>query len=226
MAITRGLFEELGMDTMQVSKGALREGVIYDLMGRLSHEDVRERTISAMMQRYSVDTSIADTVERRARTLFWATRNAWELNRQDGALLAWSARTHEIGMAIAHKHYNRHTAYLLLHADLPGFSQDEQEQLAFLAAGLRRKLSAELFDQLPNGEHPRMLKMLTLLRLATLFKYTEQLASLPDFKVRAGDDELVLQFPEDWLVQHPLTAQELEQERGWLGKVGMKLVVE
>ncbi len=225
VAITLGLFKELGMETLQVSKGALREGVIYDLLGRLSHEDVRERTISAMMQRYGVDTSIADTVERRAKTLFWATRNAWQLTRADGALLAWSARTHEMGMAISHKHYNRHTAYLLLHADLPGFSQDEQEYLAFLATGLRRKLSVDLLQSLPAAEQLRLLRMLTLLRLATLFKYTEQLASLPDFSVQAGEQELVLQFPCNWLEQHPLTAQELEQERGRLGKLGMSLIV-
>ena len=83
---------------MRTSKGALREGVIYDLLGRLSHEDVRERTINALMQRYSVDTDTTHIVERRARVFFTATRQEWQLDTPDWELLRWTARTHEIGL--------------------------------------------------------------------------------------------------------------------------------
>ncbi len=222
-AIARGLFRELEVESMQVSPGALREGVIYDLLGRLSHEDVRERTIRALMQRYSVDSEVAATVERRATTLYHATRRDWSLGPDDLAMLSWIARTHEIGMAISHKHYNRHSAYLLQHADLPGFSQQEQERLALLAMGHRRKVTEILFAEVAEEDRAHTIKLLTLIRLATLFKYTEQLAMLPDFSVEAGDGYLSLNFPQDWLEQHPLTAQELEQEQGWLSKVGMNL---
>jgi hypothetical protein len=101
MAIISALFDVLGIERMRTSTGALREGVIYDLMGRLSHEDVRERSINALMQRYSVDTETADIVERRARVFFDAARRAWQLDTQDRELLRWTARTHELGLAIA-----------------------------------------------------------------------------------------------------------------------------
>lgn len=127
VAISAGIFDELQIDVMRISPGALREGVIYDLLGRLSHEDVRERTINALMQRYNADAEIASTVERRARILYLATRKAWHLHNRDWDLLRWAARSHEIGMAISHKHYNRHGAYLLRNADLPGFHRKNRK---------------------------------------------------------------------------------------------------
>lgn len=224
-AITAALFDILGIEQMRASKGALREGVIYDLMGRLSHEDVRERTVNALIQRYSVDENTAEIVERRCRTLFAATRGAWKLDQQDWEILHWSARTHEIGMAISHKHFNRHTAYLLRNADLPGFSQEEQEQLAILTEGQRGKLSSDLLEDLPKRERRHLRYLLAIIRLAVSFKHVEILEQLPEFGVQAGDKSLSLGFPEGWLEEHPLTLSELEQEQGYLEKLGIELSV-
>ena len=223
VAITTALFDILGIEQMRTSKGALREGVIYDLMGRLSHEDVRERTVNALMQRYAVDTDIAEVVERRARTLFTATRKSWQLNNGDWDLLHWAARTHEMGMAISHKHYNRHSAYLLRNADLPGFSQEEQEQLAVLALGQRGKTSTDLFADIAEQEQPRMRYLLCIMRLATCFKYVEALAQLPDFSILTSEQSITLEFPENWLQEHPLTARELAGEQQALAKIGLEL---
>ena len=222
VAIASALFDVLGIEHMRTSKGALREGVIYDLMGRLSHEDVRERTVNALMQRYSVDADTADIVERRARTFFTATRMSWQLDSNDWELLHWAARTHEIGMAISHKHFNRHSAYVLRNADLPGFSQEEQEQLAVLALGQRGKPGANLFEDIADSDRARMQCLLVIMRLAARFKYVE-LEQLPDFSLLASEQRLTLEFPQDWLQDHPLTAQELDEERDLLGKIGVEL---
>jgi exopolyphosphatase/guanosine-5'-triphosphate,3'-diphosphate pyrophosphatase len=226
VAITSALFDVLDITLMRTSKGALREGVIYDLVGRLSHEDVRERSITAMMKRYSVDTDTAAMVERRARTLFTATRQSWPLGNNDWELLHWTARSHELGMAISHKHFNRHTAYLLKHADLPGFSQEEQEQLAVLAQGHRGKLGEGLFTDMSEAERQRMICLLAIIRIAALLKHIEKLEQLPDFMITASESKLTLGFPENWLLEHPLTARELQQEQQALGKVGMTLSVD
>lgn len=222
-AITTALFDILGVEHMRTSKGALREGVIYDLMGRLSHEDVRERTVNALMQRYSVDQDVAELVERRCQILFGACRGPWKLGDEDWELLLWAARTHEIGMAISHKHFNRHTAYLLRNADLPGFSQEEQENLAVLTQGQRGKLPAELIDELPKQERRKALYLLVILRLAMRFKHVESLEELPAFGIVAEKLTLALGFPEGWLESHPLTASELEQECSALGKLEFSL---
>lgn len=224
-AITSALFDILGIEHMRASKGALREGVIYDLMGRLSHEDVRERTVNALMQRYAVDENTAAIVERRCRTFFAATRGAWKLEQQDWELLHWAARTHEIGMAISHKNFNRHTAYLLRNADLPGFSQEEQEQLAILTEGQGGKLRSELLEDLPKRERKQLRYLLTIMRLAVSFKHVEFLEQMPDFGVQAEDKSLQLGFPESWLDEHPLTRSELEQEQANLARLGIELSV-
>jgi exopolyphosphatase/guanosine-5'-triphosphate,3'-diphosphate pyrophosphatase len=225
VAITTAIFDELKIEVMRSSKGALREGVIYDLLGRLSHEDVRERTIKALMQRYNADTGTADIVERRARTLYWATRKDWQLDPSDWQLLRWAARTHEIGMAISHKHFNRHGAYVLRNADLPGFAQHEQEILALLVLCHRLKIPADPLEEMTRRDRSRVVRLITLIRLANVFKYVEQLAFLPEFRVEALGDSLHLQFPEGWLKQHPLTRQELSEERTLLDKVGIKLKI-
>ncbi|MCB1690423.1 MAG: Ppx/GppA family phosphatase [Halioglobus sp.] len=225
VAITSALFDVLGIEHMRTSKGALREGVIYDLMGRLSHEDVRERTVNALMQRYAVDTDTADIFERRARTFYMATRASWQLTPYDWDLLHWLTRTHEIGMAIAHKHFNRHSAYVLGNADLPGFSQEEQELLAILALGQRGKLKADFFAEIADADLTRILYLLAIIRLASCFKHVEVLEQLPDFSITADENSLTLGFPEGWLDNHPLTERELLTEKQVLGKAGLKLKI-
>lgn len=225
IAIASALFDVLGIEHMRTSRGALREGVIYDLMGRLSHEDVRERTVNALMQRYAVDANTADIVERRARTLYNATRDGWQLSDYDWDMLHWLSCTHEIGIAIAHKHFNRHSAYVLRHADLPGFSQDEQELLALLALGHRGKLGADFFLDVAENELPRILYLLAIIRLASCFKHVEMLEQLPDFSVVAEERTLTLAFPDGWLAAHPLTERELGTEKSMLGKAGLKLKI-
>ena len=223
VAITSALFDVLGIEEMRTSKGALREGVIYDLMGRLTHEDVRERTINALCQRYAVDNDTATIVIRRARILFKSTRKAWSLKARDWDLVHWAAASHEVGMAISHKHYNRHTAYLLRNSDLPGFSQQEQEQLAVLATAHRGKLSEELFADIAKEDRERLAQLVTIMRLAAVFKYVEQLEELPDFTISAAEGSISMDLPEGWLDQHPLTAWELTQQVSQLAKIGISL---
>lgn len=223
VAITSALFDVLRIESIRTSKGALREGVIYDLMGRLSHEDVRERTINALMQRYAVDEDTATIVSRRARILFTATRMSWQLDGSDWEQLHRVARTHEIGMAISHKHFNRHSAYLLRNADLPGFSQEEQEQLAVLALGHRGKLDPDLLLDIAEADRPRILRLVVIMRLAALLKYVEQLEQLPDFTIQASENLLTLDFPDNWLEQHPLTSTELSHEKQALEKLGITI---
>jgi exopolyphosphatase/guanosine-5'-triphosphate,3'-diphosphate pyrophosphatase len=225
VSIASAMFDVLGIEHMRTSKGALREGVIYDLMGRLTHEDVRERTVNALQQRYSVDTDTAELVERRASLFFSGTRKNWQLDKGDWELLHWVARTHEVGMAISHKHFNRHTAYLLRNADLPGFSQEEQEQLAVLALGQRGKIGEHIFADIGDGDTTRLCRLLAIIRLAVCFKHVEPLEEMPEFNIIAAEKTLTLEFPDGWLEQHPLTAQELEQERRALDRIGLKLAL-
>ncbi|WP_439106378.1 Ppx/GppA phosphatase family protein [Congregibacter sp.] len=225
VAITEAIFDVLEIDEMRSSRGALREGVVYDLVGRLSHEDVRERSILGLMQRYHVDEESAQLVARRARMLFDATYKSWDLAPGDRELLVWAALSQEIGKAIAHKHYHRHGAYLLRNSDLPGFPQDEQEDMATLVEGQHGKIRQGLFGDCEGALLLRLQRLVALLRLATLFKYVEPLEQLPEFAIKASAKGLRLDFPSDWLEQHPLTAQELEQQQEIFKRMDLRLEV-
>ena len=115
------IFDMLGIETLRVADGALREGLLYDLLGRLTDEDARARSVRAMEARFHVDAVQAERVEATALAFLRQVRDDWKLDEPLAELvLRWAARLHEVGLDIAHSHYHKHGAYLLQHADLPG----------------------------------------------------------------------------------------------------------
>ena len=126
VAILAELFEQLGLETMRVAEGAMREGLLYDLIGRYTDEDARERTVRSMQERYHVDLAQAERVENSVAAFLAQVEDSWQLS--DPAielLLRWAARLHEIGLDVAHSGYHRHGAYLLANADMAGFPREE-----------------------------------------------------------------------------------------------------
>ena len=226
LAITLGIFDGLQIPLMRTSAGALREGVIYDLLGRFSHEDVRNRSVSAMQQRYSVDQRIADLVTQRVTILAEATKEHWGLQVDDIELLKWAGALHEIGVAISQKNYSQHSAYLVLNTDLPGFAQQDQEVMATLITGLKGKPRSELLDGVAKRKRRRVARMMVLLRLAVMLKHVEALEEIPDLSVSADESSLTLAFPQSWGEDHPLTVWEIEQSGAAMEKLGVTVLLE
>ena len=226
IAIAMAVFKELDIKEMRTSTGALREGLIYDLVGRLQHEDVRERSISALVARYSSDLSEAEMVAESTAWLTGCVAEAWQLSDTDIELLHWAGRCHAIGTSISAKHYNRHSGYLLENCDLPGFSQGEQELLGTLVRGQRGKITDSHMEAIPEAYRDKANKMLVLLRLAVVFKWVERFEDLKDCDVTASSKELRLAFPQDWCEQHPLTTSELRSAGPSIGKLGIDLVLD
>lgn len=226
LAIVTGIMDELNINEVCYSDGALREGVLYDMLGRLAHENVCERTISSMMKRYSVDQSQAERVQQTALQAFDQARDAWNLEDDYyRELLSWAALVHEIGVVISHSGFHKHGAYVLQHSDMAGFSQREQMILAVLVASHRRKIRQPLFDELPEAVQLYTLKLSLLLRVAVLLHRSRRESHLPSFKLVADDNCVTLTFPDGWLDEHPLTNGELQQEVGMWEKVGFSLEV-
>lgn len=223
LAICCAIFDALEIAAMTVSSGALREGVVYDLMGRLDHEDVRERTIKAITARYEIDRENAARVTQMAAYLFAKTGAAWDLTGADQELLCRAARLHEVGLAIAHSQFHKHGQYLIENADLPGFSLSEQKALALLIRCHRRKFPVELFAAWPTEERSRLQRLALLLRLAVLFKYVAPVDGMPEFGVEVDATHCRLSFAPDWLQRHPLTQAELEVESNYLRPAGYSL---
>lgn len=223
VAITQGLFKALGIKKMRTSSGALREGVIYDLMGRLSHEDVRERSINAMVARHGPDPRSSDIVAHRTAVLATAVADSWQLSAQDVELLTWTAKVHEIGISIAQKSYHRHSAYLILNSDMPGFSQGEQELMALLLEGQRGKLRSEFLSAIPEDHFEKITRLIALLRLAIALKYVELFEKLQDISVSANGKTLTLILPRGWRRSHPLSSRELDELKALLPRLKIRL---
>jgi exopolyphosphatase/guanosine-5'-triphosphate,3'-diphosphate pyrophosphatase len=227
LTVLFALFEGLGIESMETSSQALREGVVYDLLGRIRHEDVRERTIRAFQERYHVDRAQAARVERRALQLLLHAASAWGLDAAEaGRVLAWAARLHEIGLAVSYGRHQRHGAYLIENSDMPGFSRDEQRLLAALVGAHRRKVAPDAFDRVPPPLAPMARRLAGLLRLAVVLHRGRNPQQAAPLRLEAGDGRLRLSLPAAWLEAHALTRIDLEGERKPLAQLGLALEID
>ncbi|MBW4935458.1 exopolyphosphatase [Marinobacter sp. F4206] len=225
-AILMAAFQSLDIDEMEFADGALREGLLYDIAGRIRHEDVRERTISALQERYHVDQAHGAAVEATAVAAWEQVADTWGLRTlSDEEVLRWACRLHEIGLTISHSQYHKHGAYLLRYSDLPGFSQQFQRDLATLVRGHRRKFSPTIFEGLDPEDSNRLRYLCVLVRLAVLIQHPRNLESPPDLTLHADDNQLVVEFAQGWLDDRPLTLADLENERDYLAKQDFELVI-
>ena len=224
LSILAELLNVLQIDQLQISDGALREGLLYDLLGRLQHKDARERTVRAMMARYQVDEKQAKRVAATAADLYGQVKGEWGFSRQiAGKVLDWAARLHEIGLDISHDGYQRHGAYIAEHADMPGFPRAEQRFLAALIGGQRYRIQRTDFDDLPQAWREAGLRLLMLLRLAVLLNRSRKKIERVPVRLDVTADSLSISFDADWLVANPLTIADLEREQEFLEQVGYSL---
>ena len=187
VAVLLAAMKGLGIETLAYSDGALREGVMYDMLGRFASEDVRDRSVLALIKRYSVDKKQARQVVRTSRHLFKQVQQALQLTNDDGDLLRRAAFLHEIGLAISHSNYHRHSAYLLENSDIPGFSQVDQKRMAQLMLSHRRKLKGDMIEQtlITGGE--QLVYLCLLLRLAVLAHHSRSEHDLPQMQLMVTD---------------------------------------
>ncbi|NNF52328.1 MAG: Ppx/GppA family phosphatase, partial [Gammaproteobacteria bacterium] len=226
MIVLESIFKELGIDSMRVSDGALREGILFDLVGRITHEDARERSIRSLQQRYNIDLVQAQHVEETAVTLLRSLADQWDLTLNDQELLLrWAARCHELGLAIAHSGFHRHGAYLLENSDLPGFSTFEQARLATLVALHRKRFREEELERIRPDRRAAIRKLAIILRIAVVLHRGRSPELTPRAAVKAAGRKLKLNFGDDWLAAHPLTRADLEREARYLGEADLKLEV-
>jgi exopolyphosphatase/guanosine-5'-triphosphate,3'-diphosphate pyrophosphatase len=207
-----------------VSDGALREGLLYDLLGRLQHEDARERSVMALAARYNVDHGQAEHVAKTAANLHAQVAEAWQLQSNLATkAVVWAAQLHEIGLDISHDGFERHGAYVAQYADMPGFPRSEQLLLSFLIASQRSSISRARLKPLPEAWREKALKLAIVLRLAVLLNRSRSAPELDSLRALASGNALSLEFPPGWLDSNPLTVADLTREQGYLRSVRHKL---
>lgn len=218
-AIMAGLFAELGIEQMDVAETAMREGILYDLLGRFHEQDMREETVAEFMRRYHIDSQQSSRIGQAALKLLAAAGGSSE---NDERFLDWAARLHEIGLSVSHSGYHRHSGYILENADMPGFSRTDQARLALLTRAQRGSLSKlpEFAEDAALADNDRLL--VWLLRQAVILCRSRAEPHLPDLRVEAGGKRFRLSLPEGWLEKHPMTQRAFEQEAAHWHAVGIR----
>ncbi len=226
LAVLIATFEALRIDKMRVSDGALREGLLYDRIGRFQHDDIRVKTVADMQKRFQVSTSHARRVSKTAHELFSRVEEKWKLTLAHGELLHWAASLHEVGLIISHSGYQRHGAYMIDNADLPGFSLEEQDWMSVLVRCHRRKISDALYDVLPPEERDAARKLTVLLRLATVLHRSRDDETAKIKKLKAKKNKLKIRFRKHELDNRLLLSADLEREAQDLKAIGYRLKFE
>jgi exopolyphosphatase/guanosine-5'-triphosphate,3'-diphosphate pyrophosphatase len=225
LAITYATFKALGITQMTVSDGALREGVIHDLLGRIYNHDIRSETVQALAGRYHTDKNHAARIKQTARYMLAQLSVSRTEQDQESIeqFLDWAAELHEIGRDIAHSQYHKHGAYIIENGDLAGFSQQDQVLLATLVQHHRKKFSAAVFKRLPAPWHYYAPILVIILRLAVVLHRNRHTLEIPAFKFSLNKTKIYLNFPAQWLQQAPLTQADLTSEADYLNLAGFKL---
>lgn len=220
LAIMSAIFQTLDIERMTYADGALRLGVLYDLLGRFHDHDMRDATVKQFRRRYQVE---GDQVERVEATALSALTQLCDGQPAEGDLhfLSWACRLHEIGISVAHNAYHKHGAYILTYADMPGFSKKDQARLAMLVLGHRGKLE-KLGGMPPNDS---AWSLIFCLRLAVLLHRTRDDRELPAWRVQRQGLGFILELPGDWLASNPWTAAALGEEAAVWKQIGRDYVL-
>ncbi|MBT0586038.1 Ppx/GppA phosphatase family protein [Alteromonas oceanisediminis] len=224
LAILIGLFESLHIEQMNISGGALREGLIYGMLDSMQHNDRRQQTLNQTMQRYRIDSTHAQNVLRVAQVL---SRQVCEqtgfCNFDTDAVLEAATMLHELGLHIDYKLHHKHGAYILTHIDLPGYTQLQKTTIRDLVRSHRQSIVVEDFERYHDEVKPMVINLLRVLRIATVLCLRRADLSLPDITLTIDHTDWRLDFPDKWLKQHPLLNAELSNESWLQHKAGWTL---
>jgi len=216
------LFDALNLTSMVAADWALREGLLFDVKGRMENHDIRQASVDALAQRFHVNMDKAKAVEKTALHLLKQVKQEWQLTSSDAEkLLGWAARLYQVGLDIAHSDYHKHGAYIVQHVDLAGCSRVEQTQLSALVLAHRKRFPIKQFPM----ESLDVVRLAILLRIAVIFHRGRIKDGLPDIKIQPDNKKIQLRLPTKWLEVHPLTHADLETEQRYLADIGYFLDV-
>ncbi len=227
LIVLAGVFEALDINHMHVSQGALREGLLYDMVGRRQNNDIRNKSINSLANRFHSDLQHAQRIEQTAFDFFQQLKGDWFSDAQHASnLLRWACELHEIGRNISHSSFQKHSAYIIENADLAGFSQQEQSRLASIVRAHRGKLAKESSNESYPEINDMLTQLIVILRLSVIFHRSRIESKLPAIGIFIAEKQLTLKLPDRWLNEHPLTITDLELEAEYLSATGLKLLTE
>lgn len=221
IVILSAIFDQFGLDEIHVVDATLKEGLIYDTLGRMSTRDMRDKTVNKLIKRYQIDRKqanrVAITLQHFLKNVPAPFINGVNANK----LLKWSALLHEIGLSISHSRYHHHSSYLLKNSDMAGFSRFEQTLLALFVGSHRRKIHSNRLMLFNSETQEHLAIYIVCLRLAVLLNHRrEDNIELPELMIKDGT--IIVEFIDGWLDQHPLTYRNLLQEQRYLNPLNIQ----
>ncbi len=222
LSILYTLSQHFDIEALRPAKGALRQGVIFDLEERLeaarNHRlpDPRDISVRELQQRFRVDQGQAERVRQRALSLWHSLQEpAAGKDGEDARELGWAGALHEIGMMVSHHDHHRHSAYLLGHVDASGFSQSQLRRLASLVLGQR----GELIKLAEHLHDTALMSQVLCLRLAIILHHARIDLAPGLASLQRGRGRSRLMLDRKWAHLHPRTLHLLEEEtRRWAGQ--------
>jgi exopolyphosphatase/guanosine-5'-triphosphate,3'-diphosphate pyrophosphatase len=209
LAILRAVFNLLDIQEMHAAEGALRHGVLYDLVDRDDeHTDLRSQTVKRLCVKFGVDAAQAERVEKVATSLAQQLTDKKENQGPALKTLAWAARLHEVGSQVSHSDYHKHGAYMLAYADAPGFAMPEMQRLSLLVLGHRGKLRKLETD----FEDLTFVRQVLCLRLAALLCHARREPLVAGLKLKHTERQFTLRCAASWAAQYPQSLYLLQEE--------------
>lgn len=223
LSILIAIFDVFNIDQLQLSNGALREGLLYEMLPRNIKSDVRQRTINSLMMRYHVDNQHANNVTSQVKTLFDNVASSWHLSKDNNyQILLAGCQLHEIGLLLAFKRHQKHSAYIIDNAELPGFDYNDRQLLKAFVQLYKGDIDTNLLTSTcANTQQHHYL--LAILRLAVVLCRRRKDDVIPTYQVVTNKNKISLSLSQRWLDNHPLIADELSQEKQHLHALALEL---
>jgi exopolyphosphatase/guanosine-5'-triphosphate,3'-diphosphate pyrophosphatase len=227
LSILIAIFKTLKVERMTLAGGALREGVLYGMLGNMQHSDIRSRTLNSLMIRHHIDKNHATIVADVALKCAEQLKCQWQLEQYEGlSLLHSAAMLHELGLIVDYRHYHLHGAYILNQTELPGYTRAQKKLLTSLVSNQRDAIMQNLIAQQTMTSCKLAERLTRILRMAIILSMRRMDEALPTVTVSCKGDDLMVKLPEGWLGEHPLMKAELEVEIAEQQKAGWTLVVD
>lgn len=226
LAILIALFRQFSIASLVLSSGALREGLLYEMLPNSRQKNIRQRTTSALIQRFHVDVQHANKIKTQVEHLFQQASQSWSLPKDNSfSILLASCDLHEIGLLLSYKNHQQHGAYILTHTDLAGFSYTDRQLLVLLVKLYKGRIEQCALAEQSTTSETHAKQLLIILRLAIILCGRRDDNTLPDYQLKTSAQSVQLLLPEAWLSKHPLIFDELKQEAQSLKSLGFSLTV-
>ncbi len=217
LCIVIAIVESLNIVSFHFSESALREGVLYELQPSHSSQNIRIRTAQSLATRYDVDVNYAHKVLSSCMYIFDRVRTEWQINEPTFRhILGWAALLHELGLQINSRGIQKHSSYVILNSEMPGFNQDQQNAIAFLVRYHRKKIKIDDTPPQNVGSKRQMYALLCILRLGIMLNINRHQPALPQFEILCASNDIKLGFAQDWFELSPMLLADITRENQYL----------